>query len=174
VVGLPSAPVDETVARTAREVIDAVREAAGAPLEAGAAELSMSTVKELYGADADYDAPVVVLAPRNEAAARVTIEVQHGEVWWLQGADGPGFEFYAGMREDRYALVRTLVRAVIAGEYEYGWEQRHQRLLLRPWRRRSVSVRVARFGSQPEPITTEHWIGAEGRDPGYHRFEPYY
>ena len=154
-------------------VLEAVREAASEPLEAGVAELTISSVKEIHGPSADYDAPAIVLTPREPAAARVVAEVQDGDLWWLSAGDGPGFELHAGMREDRYVLLERLVKAVVSGDYEHGWEERGQRLLLTPWRRRRRAVWVATFGRGRDAVATRHQIDRRGVDPAHRRFAPY-
>ena len=164
---------DDLVAETQR-VLEAVREAARRPLEEGAAELRIASVRELYGTDAAYDWPVVLLNPRRPSAARVTVEIQDLDQWWLAGADGPGYELYAGMQRDWYALLGKLVRAIVAGHYEYGWQERRRRLLLlRPWRHRAVHVWVARFGRGEDAESTVHQTLAEGKDHAHHRFDAY-
>jgi hypothetical protein len=164
---------DYDLSNVVEKVVESVREAANEPLDAGAAELTTSSVKELYGADAVYDAPAVVLTPRNPTAARLIVEVQAEDLWWLSAGDGPPFEFAVGMREDRYSLLKRLVHAVVSGQYEYGWEHRHRRLLLRPWRRRTVRVWVATFGPDGHPVTTEHWADPRGKDPARRSFAAY-
>jgi hypothetical protein len=165
--------VDADLISESERVLEAVREAAQRPLDEGAADLRLSTVEELYGPDADYDCPVVVLTPRRAASARVTVEVQDVEQWWLAAGGGPGYELYAGMQRDRYALLRKLVAAVVAGQYEDGWEQRRQRLLLRPWRHRVVHLWIARFGAGPDAEATVHHTRPEENDRSHRRFEPY-
>jgi hypothetical protein len=164
---------DRDIRGAVEPVVGAVRQAAREPLEAGAAELTISSVKEVYGQSAEYDAPAIVLAPRERAAARVVVEVHGHDLWWLSAGDGPGFEFYVGMREDRYALLKRLVRAVVRGDYEHLWEERSQRLLLMPWRHRTRPVWVAAFGRGRDVIATEHYTDPRGKDPAHRRFAPY-
>ena len=100
-----------------RRVIEAIRDEAGEALDRDAARLTTTTVRELYGSDSPYDALVVVLDPANPRAARLVIEVQDAEQWWLSAADGPPYEFYPGMK-GHFQCLRRLVEAVVAGDYE--------------------------------------------------------
>jgi hypothetical protein len=111
---------ENELSHTLQRVVATMRDAAREPLEVGAATLTVSSVKEVYGTASVYDGPVVVLTPRNRAAARVVVEVQGEALWWLDAADGPGYEAYAGTPEDRYALLKRLVEAVVRGAPEAG------------------------------------------------------
>jgi hypothetical protein len=120
------------------------------------------------------DAPAVVLEPRERAAARVVVVVDGEQAWWLRAGEGPSYEFYEGMREDRYALLKRLVKAVVSGEYEHRWEERSHRFLLMPWRRRTVPVWVATFGVGADSVFTEHYTNPLAADDLDHRrFAPY-
>jgi hypothetical protein len=165
--------LDADLVAESKQVLEAIRDVAQRPLAVGAADLRVSSVGELNGSDADRDCPVVVLSPRRATAARVTVEIHDREQWVLAGADGPGFEFYAGMRQDRYALLRKLVRAIVTGDFEYGWQERRVRRLLRPWSHRVVKVWVARYGSGADAEITEHWARTEGEDLMHRRFHSY-
>jgi len=153
-------------------VLDVVGAAARDALDAGWAQLELSTVEELYGPGADYDTLAVVLSPRYPQAARVVVEIQDRGEWWLTAGDGPGVELHAGMREDRFAALTDLVRAVVAGRYGHGWEQRRRRMLLRPWRHRVDDVWVARIA--PHRSVAEQWGSQRHGAPlGTVRFAPY-
>lgn len=100
-----------------RRVIDVIRDEACEALDRGAARLTTTTAKELYGSDSVYDAMIVILEPANPRAARVVIELQDTEQWWLSAAGGPPYEFYPGL-DDRFERLRHLVAAVVAGGFE--------------------------------------------------------
>ena len=105
--------------REAECVYETVRAAAADALQAGRAELTLTTARERYGETPD-DFPVVMLSPMASDAAPVVVEVQRADLWWLLTADGPGTEFYVGMEGDRHRRLRILVEAVIAGRYVHG------------------------------------------------------
>jgi hypothetical protein len=100
-------------------VAEVVKEAAARAIGDGRATLSIKRLSDLHD-DAEYDCPVVVLSPLDPDAARVVVEVQDQELWWVNTDAGPGTELYAGMKDDRYALLGALVRAVVAGRYFHG------------------------------------------------------
>ena len=153
-------------------MLEAVREAAGEAIERGAASVEVTSVKELYGADAVYEAPVVVLHPRNPRAARLVVEVQDGQ-WWASAAGGPGFELWEGGPEEWLGEVRAMVAAVVAGRYEDGMAERRHRSLLRPWIWKTRTAWEGTFHTTRGPISTSHlWRGSPAGPPR-RRFEPY-
>jgi hypothetical protein len=149
-------------------VLDVVREAAADALARGAADLAVSTTTELYGGDEEFEYPVVILAPRNPAAAEVGIEVQE-DIWWFSADRGPYLDLF-----DRPDEMTALVRAVIAGGYRTEWVERRSRLLLRPWRFNTWFVLKGTFLTEDGPITTTHFYPADRPDPERARpFQPY-
>jgi hypothetical protein len=110
--------VDEPTSLVTR-VAEVVKQAAAEALSEGRATLSIKRLSEVYD-DAEYDCPVVVLSPRDPNAARVVVEVQDHERWWVTTDGGPGTELHASGKADRYALLGALVRAVVAGRYFHG------------------------------------------------------
>jgi len=105
------------------EVVDRVRQvlehAAAAPIAHARAQVSIQRVSDVYG-EATYDCPVVVLTPVDPAAARVVVELQSDDLWWMNANDGPGTELPVSLERDRYALLASLVRAVVTGRYRHG------------------------------------------------------
>ena len=155
-------------------LLAAVRAGAADALRTGAARLEVTTIAALYGAEAVYDGPVVVLTPRHTAAAGVVVEPQGEWEWWLTAGGGPGFEYSGEPGGAGGALLASLVAAVVGGGYEHHWEHRRQRLLLRPWRTRTLPVWVASFMTDAGVLTTAH----VGLDPAPEQqapteFEPY-
>ena len=143
-------------------VAEVVREAASAVLARGAAAVEVTSVKDLYGPESPYDAPVVFLRPQNPDAAKVVIEVQDGQ-WWVLAADGPGFELWDGGPEEWLAQIRAMVAAAVAGGYEDGWREERRR-----------SVWWGTFHAPGGPIETAHHGPARPPDaPARRRFEPY-
>ena len=164
---------DAELRSTVDRVVAVIRAAAREALDAGAAELFVSDTRSEWGPSVMYDWPVVVLKPREPAAARVRVEIGDPEEWVLSAGDGPPFEFYAGMREDRDALLTKLVAAVVRGDYEHGYETESFRRWLPPWTRKEYPVRVARFGVGEDAIRTgETGAGVPPPTPTRH-FEPY-
>ena len=86
-------PRRHELTRDTERAVDAVRSAAADVIDAGYAELGVSTVTSLWSGDVEYDTPVVVLTPRDPAAARVRLEVQYAGIWVLSAANGPHMEF---------------------------------------------------------------------------------
>lgn len=151
-----------------------VREAAAEVLRTGAAQLTSTTVKELYGPGSAYDAPVVILTPRNPRAARVVIEGEEDAPSWLTAADGPGVEFYEDDSAERLRQLSALVTAVIGGGYEDEWRIGRRRRFLRPWRWREVPEWAATFHTAAGPVSTHHFGVQPAEDvPRARRFEPY-
>jgi hypothetical protein len=107
-------------------VLESVRAAAADALDAGAATLEVTTVKELYGGASEYDARAVVLSPYKRGAATVVVELEGSDVAWLTVAGGPGYEFYEGDSEERLAKLRDLVAAVVAGGYADAWRDERE------------------------------------------------
>jgi hypothetical protein len=86
-------------------LLGVVREAAADALAGGAADLAVSTVTELYGGGGEFDDyPVVMLTPRNPAAAEVRIEVQD-DIRWFSADDGPTLDLY-----QQFVLKGTFLR----------------------------------------------------------------
>lgn len=108
-------PSPEVVSRVRRTV----EEAAAPQIESRRAAVVVRRLADLV-AQSEYDCPVVVLTPTNPEAPSVVVEVQQDELWWVNTDDGPGTELYVGMKEDRYAVLRSLIRAVVAGDYRHG------------------------------------------------------
>jgi hypothetical protein len=133
----------ERVQEEAKRVYETVRSAAAGALDAGRAELSLTTSRRLYG-DSDYDCAVILLSPTNPEAARVLVEVQQTDMWWLLTDDGPGTEFYAGMNRDRHAQLHALVEAVVMGRYTHG-----------PVREKAKGIRSRVLGGWAETFETE-------------------
>jgi hypothetical protein len=160
-----------SLAEVEREVAATVGRAAAGALSSGAAELTTTTVVERHGGDASYDAPVVVLTPRNPRAAAVVVEVQDPELWMLSAGDGPPYEFYTGMSGDWHELLHDLAEAAVAGRYRIERREEWLRLLLRPWRRRRLEGTAAVFETARGVEATTHFGGASFGAP--REFEPY-
>jgi hypothetical protein len=145
-----------------------VEETAAAPIQAGHAELAVGRLADLVD-DSSYDCPVVVLTPVDPDAARVVVEVQRDDLWWVRAADGPGTELYVGMKEDRYALLGSIVRSVIAGRYRHGPCTREVRRLFR--RPRQLAGWYETFETDDGLLTSRHF----GREvpAREHRYTPY-
>jgi len=112
-------PEQQELLHVAREVLEVVRSAARQALDDGAARLELTTVAERYGPGVDHEGFVVVLTPEHPRAARVVVELQHRDLWWLTAGDGPGLELSQERREDRVALLTRPVQGVVAGSYEH-------------------------------------------------------
>jgi hypothetical protein len=85
-------------------VAEVVQEAAAGAISGGRATLSIKRLSDLYD-DAEYDCPIVVLSPLHPEAARVVVEVQDRDLWWVKTDAGPGTELRTGMKDDRYTLL---------------------------------------------------------------------
>lgn len=134
-----------------------VEDAAAGALTEGLAEAAVRRLAEVHEA-VQYDCPVVLLAPANPAAARVLVEVQDDELWWVIAGDGPGTELYVGMEGDRYELLGSLVRAVVAGRYRHG---------------PAADGWFETFDTDDGPFTSRHF-GRNARAPSREaRFAPY-
>ena len=79
-------PAEEVVVRVRR----VVEEAAAGPLGTGGAEVTVGRLADVYQGPS-YDCPVVLLTPAMADAARVVVEVQDDESWWVTVADGAGY-----------------------------------------------------------------------------------
>jgi hypothetical protein len=109
----------EHLAETVRRIERVLRRVADEPLAAGRARLQVLSGSAPDG-QGEGNCPSVILQPTNPCAARITVEVQAVDLWWLLVADGPGTEFYVRMPDDRYALLARLCASVIAGRYSHG------------------------------------------------------
>ena len=157
-------PSDDACARVHQVVTDAARP----ELKAGRSELAVGRLADLLE-DPDYDCPTVVLTPVDSDAARIVVEVQEDDHWWVNVADGPGTELHAEMNEDRYALLASMVRCVVAGRYRHGpCTQQARRFFRAP--RTSVTW-CETFEIDNAPLTSRH----VGRAPpaSERRFRPY-
>jgi hypothetical protein len=149
-------------------VLQAVQAAAAEPIETGRAEVAVRRLTEMYE-DASYDCPAVVLTPVRPGRARVLVEVQGDALWWLHAGDGPGTELHAELEGDRYEVLASLVRAVVAGRYRHGPCTKQVRRVLRsPALRRGW---FETFETDDGPFTSRHF-GCEV-PPGVSRFAPY-
>lgn len=157
----------EPLLEEAQRVYKTVRAAAAGPCDGGRAELSLTSARRLYGAG-DYDCPVVVLSPVNPGAARVVVEVQEGDVWWLITDDGPGTELYAGTERDRHAQLDALVRAVVSGRYTHGPGSERRMGI---FRRRVLRGWGETFETEDGPFTSEHF--GRGAPDRLREFVPY-
>ena len=97
------------------------------------------------------------------------VEVQQDELWWVNTDDGPGTELYVGMNEDRYALLGSLIRAVVAGDYRHGRCIEDVRRLFRSPRK--VRGWFETFDTDQGPRTSRHF-GREVPEQE-RRFPPY-
>ncbi len=157
-------PCPEVVSRV-REVVE---DAAAEQIESGRAVVAVRRLADLF-AHAEYDCPVIALTPTNPHAARVMVEVQRDELWWVIADDGPGTELYDAMNEDRYALLGALIRAVVAGRYRHGpCTEEVPQLFGTP---RKVSGRFETFDTDQGPWTSRHFV-REG-PPVERRFSAY-
>jgi hypothetical protein len=132
----------------------AVETAAARPLDAGSAEVALRRLADVYEGGA-YDCPVVVLTPVRPGAARVVVEVQDEALWWVHAADGPGTELHAGIEGDRYELLASLVRAVVAGHYRHGPGAERVRRVFRPTALRHGWFET--FDTDDGPFTSRHF-----------------
>ena len=151
----------------AQRVMETIRTAAADALQAGRAELTVTTSREAYG-DAEYDCPVVMLSPVNPKAARVLVEVQEKDAWWLLTGDGPGTEFYPGMERDRHEQLAALVRAVVAGRYTHGPVRQTTKGIFRI---RALGGWGETFETEDGPFTSRHFGRAGPEQP--REFDPY-
>jgi hypothetical protein len=157
-------PSDDVVARI-RQVIE---EAAGSAIADGRAELVAARLADLVERPA-YDCPVVLVTPKNPEAARILVEVQDDDLWWVGVADGPGSELHGSMKEDRYALLGAIVRSVAARHYHHGPCTEEVRRLFRP--PRQLEGWYETFESEDAPFTSRHFgRGAPAKE---RRFRPY-
>ena len=136
----------------AKRVYETVRSAAANVLDAGRAGLSLTTSRRLYGRT-DYDGPVIVLSPTNPEAARVVVEVQQTDVWWLLTDDGPGTELYAGMKRDPHEQLHALVEAVM-GRYTHGPLRQHTKGIFRS---RVLRAWAETFETADGAFTSKHF-----------------
>jgi allophanate hydrolase subunit 1 len=104
---------DQDLTGAAAKVLEMVRDAAREALAADAASLELSSIKAVYGPDAAYDCPAIVLTPRKRDAARLVVEVHDEKLWRLTAGDGPGYEFYEGMEEPWDVRLAGMVRPVV-------------------------------------------------------------
>jgi hypothetical protein len=111
----------------------------------------------------------VVLSPLDPEAARVVVEVQDRELWWMNTDAGPGTELHAGMKDDRYALLGALVRAVVAGRYFHGPYTEAVRGLFRT---RRLTGWTETFITDDGPFTSKHF-GLDDVPGVERRFAPY-
>jgi hypothetical protein len=155
---------DHVVARV-RVVVE---EAAAEPLRAGRAEVASARLADVY-TKIEYDCPAVLLTPGNPHAAQVVVEIQGDDLWWVTTDDGPGTELHVGMKEDRYEVLESLVRAVVAGRYRHGPCIDEMRRLFRSPRR--IHGWCETFDTEDGPRTSRHF----GREvpAGERRFQPY-
>lgn len=159
-----SEPSDEVVARV-RQVVE---DAAGTAIAAQRAHLAVARLADLSKRP-EYDCPVIVLTPTNREAARIVVEVQLDALWWVGVADGPGSELYAGMKEDRYALLGSMVRSVVEGRYRHGPCTTEVKRLLRP--SRQLEGWYETFETEDAPFTSRHFPRAAPTKE--RRFRPY-
>jgi hypothetical protein len=149
----------------------------------GAADLKITTLLELYPGlrDRFEDVPAFVLRPRNEAAAPLVVSDDGAPEWRLSVDEGPPYGFMAGKDgldshgRAGYLLLRLLVGAVVAGRYRDEWKVESQRLVLRPWRHRTLHVWVASFDTTDGAIQASVYGLAPDREggPRTRRYEPY-
>ncbi len=152
-------------------------------MEGDAASLEVTTLTEVYPALRKHgflDECAFVLTPRNPAAASLVVAEQAGGEWQLDIRDGIGYEFMAGkdgrdsLGRDGYELLASLVRAVVTGRYRWEWREEQQRLMLRPWRRRTVPTWVGIFDTDSGVIAVRHYGVARGPESSRRRdYEPY-
>jgi hypothetical protein len=103
------------------------------------------------------------------------VEVHDSDIWTFgAGQTWHYVERYPGDVEDRHAELALVVRAVIAGRYEHYYRQMRMRMLLRPWRWRSLTEFVGRFHLEDGPLEFSH-AGSEpeGLTTGPTTYEPY-
>ncbi len=158
-------PADEVVARVRQVVADAAAPA----IREGRAEITVCRLAELAEGTV-YDCPAVLLEPLRREAAQIVVEVQQEDLWWVDVADGPGTELHGWIGRDRYALLGSLVRAVVAGGYRHGPCIREVKRLLRS--PRQLKGWSETFEIEDEPFTSQHF-GSEGGPAQERRFSPY-
>ena len=145
------------------QVLRTIREAAASVLDSGAARLDVT--RQRYERE-DWNSVVFTLEPTNARAAALRVEVHDSDIWTFSaGQTRHKVEWLPG-DEERHAELAQVVRAVIDGRYEHQYRQLRMRMLLRPWRWRSLTEFVGRFhletgtlefshaGSEPEGLTT--------------------
>ena len=137
-----------------------VADAAGPALAAQRADLSIREMSELYE-QPSYECPVVVLTPITPDAAALSVEVQADDLWWVIAADGPGSELHSGIEKthgNRYALLGSLVAAVVAGRYRHGpCTERVPRLLPRLRGFRESHGWCESYETDNGPFTSRHF-----------------
>jgi hypothetical protein len=153
-------------------VLQTIREAAAPVLDSGAARLEVTTQRY---EDADYDAAVFTLEPKNPRAAGLRVAVDDFDTWTFSAGQTWHFvERMPGDIEDRHTELTQVVGAVIAGRYEHQHRQARIRMLLRPWRWRSTTEFVGRFYLEEGPLEYAH-VGSEpaGLSTEPTAYEPY-
>lgn len=134
-----------------------IAEASRTAVDAGAATLSITSARQLFGGDASYDVPVLALTPRREGAAAVTLEVYDDNTWVLTAGAGPPVEFTAH-NEDPTALLRDLVSAVVRGQYVSTCRRHPQAWEEVGWfDTRFGEFRVSRLSGTPCDVGRKHY-----------------
>jgi hypothetical protein len=151
----------------------AIAQAAASLVKDGRAQLDVTAIARVYAGDGGADTPAVVLTPLKRGAARVVIEIQRPDLWWLNAGDGPGTELpiRRALTGDIVDDARLLVDAVVAGRYshEVCIEQSRARQGKGPVRAWSET-----FVTENGPVTSRHFGSrADGQATGQRTFAPY-
>jgi hypothetical protein len=127
----------------------------------GCASVHVTTIAEQYKVDhEDADETVYALRPTRHGALPLCL-LPAGAGWYLLPGDGPSLEFWAGTDTD-LEETRAVLRAVLAGQYRYAYDQRFERPLIARWRPpRGTWVCRGWIGDE---VVTEHWNAPP--DPG--------
>ncbi len=149
---------DEVAAR----LLALLKEEAHPLLAEGRASVHATTVGEFYNVThSGSDQVVCALRPTREGALPVCL-MPEGDDWYLFPGGGPSVEFWEGTGAD-YERTRAFVRAVIAGQYRYSYEERPQKPLIFRWRPpTTIWLCMGRFLVGGEEVTVEHWNAPPG------------
>jgi len=104
----------------------------------------------------EYDTVAFTLEPSNPRAAALRVEVWN-HTWAISiGITRHALERMPGDVPDRHAELAEIVRAVVDGRYEHRYRQVRIRLLLRPWRHRSLTEFVGMLRLETGPLEFSH------------------
>ena len=149
----PPAKADQVAAR----LLALLREEAQPLLAEGRASVHATTVGKFYNVThSESDDVICALRPTREGALPVCLRPE-GNGWYLFPGDGPSVECWEGTGRD-FDRTRAFVRAVIAGQYRYSYEERPQKPLVFRWRPpTTIWLCIGRFMVDGAEVTVEDW-----------------